>query len=344
MRDARVTILLAVAAFALAAACAHDAGAGDAATATAAAPVYGDAFWSRWGDGRAELAGYDLTYPRYGELRRGTAVSVVVTEEFASGPRVKHEDRSRPAADVFPVVKLNLMQDFATGVYDYNLMTSAFVGLASRPDGPAGSTTKLAFSAQEWCGQAWSQVVFDADAVRHVTHSYFDGEADRDETLPRPAGALAEDSLLLWARGLAAPLLEPGGRREVPLLRSLEIARLRHVDVAWDRAVVERAAEPVEVEVPAGTFAADVLTVTVEPAAAERLYPPSAGEGRLERRVWTFWVERGDARRVLRWTRDDGLDARLLASERLPYWSMNAPGSESALERLGLTPRPPHTP
>ncbi|MFP3940527.1 MAG: hypothetical protein ACLF0P_09500 [Thermoanaerobaculia bacterium] len=28
------------------------------------APEFGDGFWEHWGDGRAELAGYDLVRPR----------------------------------------------------------------------------------------------------------------------------------------------------------------------------------------------------------------------------------------------------------------------------------------
>ena len=33
-----------------------------------------DGFWSHWGDGRAEVVGYKLTQPRYGEPRAGEAV------------------------------------------------------------------------------------------------------------------------------------------------------------------------------------------------------------------------------------------------------------------------------
>ena len=36
-------------------------------------------FWQHWGDGKAELAGYALTMPRYRELRTGEAVLVTVT-------------------------------------------------------------------------------------------------------------------------------------------------------------------------------------------------------------------------------------------------------------------------
>ena len=40
--------------------------------------VGGERFWEYWGDGHAELASYDLTYPRYGEPRRSTAVTITV--------------------------------------------------------------------------------------------------------------------------------------------------------------------------------------------------------------------------------------------------------------------------
>ncbi|HNF59796.1 MAG TPA: hypothetical protein PLN89_09495, partial [Elusimicrobiota bacterium] len=42
----------------------------------AADAPYGDAFWKHWGDGQAEVAGYDLVFPRYGHPRRGVAVAV----------------------------------------------------------------------------------------------------------------------------------------------------------------------------------------------------------------------------------------------------------------------------
>ena len=53
-----------------------------AANPVAQAPAFDDAFWKQWGDGQAELSGYDLTFPRYGQLRRGVAVTIFVTEMF----------------------------------------------------------------------------------------------------------------------------------------------------------------------------------------------------------------------------------------------------------------------
>ena len=177
------------------------------------APAYGPEFWDHWGDGQAELAGYELTYSRYGEPRSGTAVAIFVTETFSGARHVKHESGGGPDADVFQVLKLNLVQDFPTGIYDYNLMTSAFVALEPRLGRPAGSPAKISFSSQEWCGQVYAQVRFEHDGLRLDSHSYFDGEADRELPLDYPADGLAEDTLPVWARGLAAPALAPGTSR-----------------------------------------------------------------------------------------------------------------------------------
>src|SRR5713101_837527 len=164
-------------------------------------PVFGEEFWKRWGDGKGEVSGYDLTFPRYGELRKGVAVVVFVTETFSNSARVKSDPGKHPKSDEFPVMKLNLVQDFSTGIYDYNLLTSAFVALAPVNGRPAGSATKVSFSSQEWCGHVYAQVLFDAHYARFTSHSYFDSEADSSASLELPNGALSEDALLAWARG-----------------------------------------------------------------------------------------------------------------------------------------------
>ena len=52
-------------------------------------PAYDQAFWAIWGDGQAELAGYDLTIARYNQPRHGIAVTIFVTETFSNTLRVK---------------------------------------------------------------------------------------------------------------------------------------------------------------------------------------------------------------------------------------------------------------
>src|SRR5688500_16263336 len=90
-----------------------------------------------WNDVRAELDTYTLAQPRYGELRKGSVVLIFVKEDFSNSARVKADPGKHPPEDVFPVLKLNSIKDFQTGVYDYNLMTSVFIGLE-----PAGGRAR----------------------------------------------------------------------------------------------------------------------------------------------------------------------------------------------------------
>ena len=290
------------------------------------APVFDQAFWKHWGDGQAELSGYDLTFPRYGEARKGVAVTVFVTETFSNSLRVKSDPGRHPSSDEFPVLKLNLVQDFQTGVYDYNLMTSAFVALAPVNGLSAGSATKVSFSSQEWCGNVYAQLLFDAAAARLVSHSYFDGEADQQRVLALPANALSADAILLWARGLAAPVLAPGQRREVALVQSLKTARLLHKRLEVSSAMLARDTEPVRVTVPAGAFEGERRTVQIAGGA-----------------TWTVLVETAEPHRILQWETSDGEKAVLLASDRFEYWKMHGEGQEAELARLGLKPRPRRT-
>jgi hypothetical protein len=294
---------------------------------SAAPSPFGDAFWRHWGDGKGELSGYDLTIPRYGEIRHGIAVTVFVTETFANSLRVKSDPGRRAASDEFPVLKLNLVEDFSTGIYDYHLLTSAFVALTPVNGRAAGAPTKVAFSSQEWCGGLWSQLLFDAGSARWTLHSYFDGEADQSKTLPVPADAISGDTLLLWARGLAAPFVEPGEKREVPYLRSVENARLQHKAIDVMRATLSREKGTERITVPAGTF--EVMRARVSIAGGS---------------TWTFAVETAAPHRIVQWETTDGEKASLLGSDRLEYWNLHGNGQESYLARLGLKPRPPRTP
>jgi hypothetical protein len=219
------------------------------------------------------------------------------------------------------------VQDFATGIYDYNLMTSAFVALTPRSGRPAGSPAKVSFSGQDWCGQVFHEILPSDTKVRHVLHSYFDGEGDRDESIDYPADGVFEDALFHWARGLAAPFLEPGEERDVHLLRSAEESRMKHVPLAWDRATLSRSRDVLEVAVPAGSFEVETLTAKVEGASS-----------------WTFRVEKPLPRRIVQWERSDGKRADLVASGRLEYWKMNANQFEQELSKIGLSPRPARTP
>ena len=287
-------------------------------------------FDAQWRDGKAEIAAYDLTYPRYGELREGTAVAIFVTEPFLWEPRVK-ADRPNPAS--FDAVKLNLIEDFTTGVYDYNLMTSVFVTLDSREGLAAGTPVKSTFTSQEWCGHVFEQAVFGSDQTRSEVRSYFEMEADQDLTLDGQERFVAEDALLLWAHRLAGPSVEPGGSVTLPLYRSAAINRLLHVDPAWDRVTLRREAKTQQVDSALGDGTeVEILTAEIDRA--------GGGQGRLpSTTTYTFQVEKESPHRVIRWSRSDGYAGELVGVERMPYWMMQANGEESELKKIGLAPR-----
>lgn len=279
-----------------------------------ASPAAAQDFWKHWGDGRAELNGYALKQPRYGTERSGTAVLVFVTEDFSDTLRVKADPGKHPPSDVYPVLKLNALREFSTGIYDYNVMTSTFLRVA-----PGWPTAKVSFSSQEWCGHVWHQIVPRVGRVAGVFHSYFDGEADGTEELELPKDGLFEDALPILLRGWNGRYLEAGESRRVPFMPSLLWARLEHRPLAWTTATVSRSAQTTTVTVPAGRF--EVSRYTVEVDGGRRL---------------GFDVEVAPPYRLIRQTGPGGEELALRGSTRLPYWQRNAPGGEKHLKELGL--------
>lgn len=289
-------------------------------------PVIDGAFWKVWGDGAAELSSYDLTYPRYGANRKGTAVAIFVSETFSNTMRVKADPGVHPKSDEFPVMKLNLVEDFQTGIYDYNMMLSTFVALAPVNGFPAGTPTKISWSSQEWCGNLYKQALFDQDGIDITSHSYFDTEGDQQRKFDQPNGAVSEDALLLWARGMARPVLKPGESRKVPVMLALQSARFKNGPVKFGEATLARSATRQKVKFGTVMVEAEELTATFN-------------DGRKR----TFVVETAEPRRILSYSSSEGLRAELLASERMKYWELNKVGGEAALQKLKLRLRPART-
>ena len=188
---------------------------------TAPAPTaeqFPDDYWYR---GEAELARYDVTRSRYGEDRSAQVVMVFVTEDFLAEQQTKLE-AGVPSGDAkVPVLKLNRIERFATGVYDYSIMTSVFTptDAASRP-----RTLKVTTSVQDWCGHVWLQLNLDGDRYRGEGHSYFQREADRAFTT---AATWLEDEL--WNRVRLGPDALPQG--ELSVVPSTVDSRLRHYEL-----------------------------------------------------------------------------------------------------------------
>ena len=282
-------------------------------------PGFNDTFWEHWGDGYAELAGYELTFPRYGAFRSGTAVLIFVTETFSMADRVKADPGEHPPRDEIPVMKVNVVQDFPTGIYDYNMMTSSFVALVPQQGRPAGYPLKVSFSSQEWCGNVYSQLLFDDERLRGQLHSYFDGEADQTYMLEYPENGISADALWFWARQLAAPTLRPGESQELPVLGSLAMSRLAHEPLRWHSARLSRADTPTSLSVPAGDFEVEAYTAALENGP-----------------TYTFHVEVAAPHRIVRWETSTGERGDLKGSDRLKYWELHDPGGRALLSNLGL--------
>lgn len=275
-----------------------------------------DEFSSVWYDGRAELCGYRWSGERYGEQRTGEAVAIFVTEPFDEELHVKLDDPARREGREVTALKLNLVRDFQTGLYDYNTMVSCFL----RADD--FTPMKLSFSSAEWCGHVYEELDFRPRETRISVRSYFQGETGQ-KTLAAPKGGLVEEQLFVWLRGLRGAPLEAGDTRELPFLAGPFERRLRHAQASWGTATITRAKVPQEVEVPAGKFRA--LSYRVD-----------APDGR----VGVFQIEEQAPHRLLAWswTRAGSVtdSGALSGSRRLTYWQLHGEGQESRRSELGL--------
>ena len=168
-----------------------------------------------WYQGKAELSSYEVVQERYGEIRRAEQVIVFVTEDVSKSKQVKLDDPDRANSDRVPVLKMNSIRRFETGIYDYSLMQSVFTPISGM------ATLKTSTTVQDWCGQVFMQMNLGAKGYRARIFSYFESEGDLDVELPF---VLLEDDLLTRIR-LNPYSIETGKTKMLP---SAIYARLRH--------------------------------------------------------------------------------------------------------------------
>ena len=176
-----------------------------------------DQFKAYWYQGKAELTRYALEQARYGEIHKGDAVLIFVTEDFLNYEQVKKEfDESKNYSSV---LKLNFTRKFYTGLYPYSTMVSVFtpVDLEEYP-----KTLKVTSSNQEWCGHTFTQFNLRGRKYKVQLRSYFQDEADQDFTL-KPV--FLEDEI--WTRIRISPESLPVG--DIEIIPGLTFSRLRHV-------------------------------------------------------------------------------------------------------------------
>jgi hypothetical protein len=267
------------------------------------------AFWQHWGDGKAELSGYSITTMRYGQARKGKTALIYVTEPHDKRSLIK-DDRAG-GDNKLNVIKLNHTLTFDTGIYPYSVMTSVFTPVDAYDKLERFSPSKIALSAQEWCGHVYHKVVPQTGVMRSSIRSYFASEGETEESVKVGDKVIYEDALLIQLRELDGAFAG-GGNWSGKLVPTLWATRKAHRALRPVDATITRS----EAQVGGKTVSRFVLAY-----------------GSITR---TFDIEKASPRRVLGWTVSDGEVATLLKTTRLPYWSLHNNGQESERAKLGL--------
>ncbi len=265
-------------------------------------PVPPEPFNEYWYAGKAEINSYNLEQARYGEIRQGDAVLVFVTEPFSKEQQVKL-DYPQGNKDELPVLKMNALRKFNTGIYDYSLMTSVFtpVQLEQFPN-----TLKANTSSQEWCGQTFTQFNLDKKEYRVSGYSYFESEGDKDFKIKAD---LLEDELFNRIR--LRPESLPLG--DIDVIPSSTYTRLLHKPIRPTKA--------------------NAFIRAIESGKQYTL-----NYLHLERTL-TIEFEATFPYKILSWSENDGgqlTKASLKESIQSDYWAKNSNRDEGMRQELGL--------
>ena len=272
-----------------------------------------DAFSAYWYPNGAELSRFDLRQARYGEYHTGDAVMVFVTEALNRHTQIKAD---RPGPQNIPVLKLNAVRKFQTGIYPYSTMTSVFSPLETN------TTTllplKISTSVQEWCGHVFMQLNREEAGWHFVLRSYFESDGDRDD---RFDPVFPEDAL--WNLIRIAPSRLPQGA--VTILPGTLFSRLEHRRLQPQRAQVRLQASSRQ-----GAEGKDLLQYTLSmPDVPRRL---------------VIWFEAVFPHRIEGWEEHGRTPSGKVMVTRahrthllmLDYWNHHANRDRALRRRLGL--------
>ncbi|MCP5003017.1 MAG: hypothetical protein GY941_03570, partial [Planctomycetes bacterium] len=184
-------------------------------------------FYSYWHNHGAEISRFELEQVRYGEIHPGHAVLLFVTEPFLPERQVK-ADSELSGKESVPVLKLNFIKNFNTGIYDYSMMKSVFTPIPGE-NHSFKKTLKVSTTRQDWCGHVYLQYNFEEDHYRVEQHSYFEKEGDRSVTIP---SVFMEDEI--WTRIRLAPDTLPVG--EVEMVPGSFYTTLRMINIGTEKA------------------------------------------------------------------------------------------------------------
>lgn len=258
-----------------------------------------------WDDGRAEISAYEAVMPRYGFPRPFTAYHIVVKEDFSRAQLVKADPGHDPG-DLVPVIKMNQVYEYRTGIYAYRQMLSTFHARAGM------TLLKLTLTSFEWCGNTFKEYTLRDGRGRLHVHTYWDGMAEADYDIPAGPDLVFHDELPLRVRSLPQTA---GTERSLRVVEGQVGSRGPKPAIRTARLL---AAETETLSVPAGRF--EALRWDLE-------FP----EGGRDR----FWTAVEFPHLLLAWERADGASFHLTWTDRLAYWELNRPGDEKHLERAG---------
>jgi hypothetical protein len=255
-----------------------------------------------WDDGRAEVNAYEAAERRYGVLREFTAYHIVVKEDFSRRLLVKADPGHDPS-DLVTVLKMNQVIEYRTGIYTYHQMASTFHERAGM------DLLKFSLASFEWCGNTYKEYTRRGVRAALHAHTYWDGMADVTYDLPAGPDVVLYDQVPLWVRSLPQVA---GTARDLRLVPGQISSRAERPEIAPAalRAVAEE-----EMAVPAGRF----RTLRWE---------LRAGGGAPD----VFWLARAAPHLLVAWDKPDGGRYRLKWTQRLAYWTLNAPGGEKFLD------------
>ncbi|HEU5180564.1 MAG TPA: hypothetical protein VFW45_07215 [Candidatus Polarisedimenticolia bacterium] len=253
-----------------------------------------------WDDGKAEVSLYDVEEPLYGTSRRFEARMIVVKEDLRLDTHVK-SDRGPIPGETREVLKLNHIRLIPTGTYDYHQMLSAYLERDSlRP-------VKLSMAHFESCGITFVELLTGAGSLKQVSHSYWDGEADQDLSIPFAREDLLADALPLQLRGMAFSRTVPLAVNVLPSRIGGRVAKPALVPMTLTFKPAQR------LEVPAGAF--DAVEVVLQ---------GPEGKGR-------FFFDSAFPYLLIKMETAAGGVYRLRKSLRLDYWNHHDPGDEKLL-------------
>ena len=187
-------------------------------------------FHSYWYNHGAEITRFELEQSRYGEIHPGHAILVFVTEPFLPDIHVKSDYESSRNKSI-PVLKLNFIKRFNTGVYDYSMMKSVFTPIPTEKQ-QFSKTLKVSTTRQDWCGHVYLQYNLEEDHYEVKQYSYFEKEGDKTITIP---SVHLEDEI--WTLIRIAPETLPLG--EFKMIPGSFFTTLRMIELGAENAFAE---------------------------------------------------------------------------------------------------------